>query len=439
MSNITLNEYVRQLQVLTEEAAGILSSDPTNIIKINNYNLALEKYNKGLRALEVAANLITLKDALAQANANALNANNVAKDAKIKYDTAIQTYNSSPTEGNKTLMDAAESAYETKLELSVQAAATASTLTMEYNQKEKEAIEFAKSIGYMYPISLPSDAEILQTLTVLINEGCMDVTEIQTKITEIVTTSNTFNVFIEQMSVFNDYEDILEIRLRQIFNFLVNDAVIDSQEIIITTLRTEIIKAINDYKAKVINNNSLATQVNTLYKDVEQRLDNLHVISTEISQTMDDVKKLILLKRGGQEFAKKIVFVPIICKIYSFGNIVPLQTSRLTLISPSIYQMRYNFRYDDANKKIIYKGTSAVTVEMKIEVLSTNYNTYDTSSIFSVVFKSKAGQIREKQVSCVCMTGSIYINPDEEMQVYFKEGPKNPLEVKEGMLTICIC
>lgn len=441
MSLLEYNIYLtREIETITYTPGYV--NNTVLYAKFLDLTAKLSKINE---AVLLFKEINTLRETVNTANNTAALSNSNAKAAKVIFDAAKATYTTNPTEINLQNLTAAEKDYDTKLAIAVDDAANASELTMQLNSKTDVATQKALEGGYVFPISTPSDSEILDTLTQLINEGCVDVSEIQTKITEIVTTSNTFNTFIEKMSVFNDYETVLEVRLKQIFNFLSEDGVIDAQEIIVTTLRTEIIKAIANYKKKVMDNNTLATQVNSMYHDIEERLNNLHTISQEIETTMNDVEKIIDLKRGGQTFAKKLICIPILSKTYNINDTISFVVTNMTLLTGTNYKLRYNFEYNDATKLLTWKGTQTQTqlpetlsIEVKLEVMSTSHNAYDTTSMFSVIFKSPANQIREKTISCVSTSGNIIISRNETIQFCFKNSPTVPLTVKNGMVTICL-
>lgn len=439
--NISLGDYVNKLDLLRENALMELQLNPANQLLQQKSASATAKHKLGLNALQLAASVKVMQDAVDLENIKAAQANAIAKAEKIVFDASLAKYTASPTEPNKLAKDAASLKYDVKLKEAVEAAAKASIMTVTLNETINAANAKALDSGYQFPIALPSDQEILETLTQLITEGCIDVSEIQKKISEIVATSSTFNIFIEKMSVFNDYESILELRLRQIFNFLTEDGVIDSQEDIITTLRQEIIIAINTYKKAVVNNNSLATQVNSLYNDVEGRLDNLHVISSEVSCTMQNVEKLITLKRGGNSFAHKVVFVPILPNTYTKLTPISLVTTNMkALPDANTYQMRYNFTYNDLTKIMTYTGTDAlpvVTVDIKLEVMSTSVNSYDTTTMCTVTLLTPVGRSREVKVSCIASSGRIAINKNEKIQFCFND--TNTLQIKQGMITVCLC
>jgi len=117
----------------------------------------------------------------------------------------------------------------------------------------------------------------------------------------------------------------------------------------------------------------------------------------------------------------------------------------MTLLTGTNYKLRYNFEYNDATKLLTWKGTQTQTqlpetlsIEVKLEVMSTSHNAYDTTSMFSVIFKSPANQIREKTISCVSTSGNIIISRNETIQFCFKNSPTVPLTVKNGMVTICL-
>jgi len=439
--NISLSDYVNKLDILRENAYMDLQINPTNQVLQEKATSANVKHKLGLTALELAMDVKVQQDGVDLENAKASLANNIAKEEKTLYDAALAKYTTTPSDINKTAKDIASLKYDVKLKEAVEAASKASILTVLLNEAIDIANKKALDAGYIFPIALPSDQVILETLTQLITEGCIDVSEIQQKISEIITTSSTFNTFIEKMSIFNDYESVLELRLRQIFNFLTEDGIIDSQEAIITTLRHEIILAINTYKNAIVNNNSLATQVNSLYNDVEERLDNLHLISSEMSHTMQDVEKLIILKRGGHTFAQKVVFVPIRPNTYTKQTPISLVTTNMKAIpDTSTYQMRYNFMYNDLTKTLTYTGTDAlsvVTVDIKLEVMSTSANAYDTSTMCTVILLTPVGRQREVQISCITASGRIAINKNEKIQFCFNE--TDSILIKQGMITLCLC
>lgn len=446
-NNISLDAYVSILLQAVETAAIALDANKTSVVLQANYDNALAKCKLGVKAQELAKIVGTNQIKVDQANVVAAQANTIAKAEKVILQTASALYATSPTDINKIAAEKASANYDLKLQASVESAASAAMASNILAVAITNANQKALEAGYMYPIAMPSDQQILETLTQLITEGCIDVSDIQKKITEIVTTSNTFNVFIEKMSVFNDYEAILDLRLKQIFNFLTEDGVIDSQEAIITSLRYEIINAINLYKKSVVSNNTLATQVNSLYINIEERLNNLHLISTEVSSTMTDVEKLIQLKRGGQTFAKKIVFVPIMPQSYTPNSTISLVVTNMKPLTASTYQMRYNFVYDEINKIVTWVGNESgqstlpetIGIDVKLEVMSTSYNAYDTTSTCTLVLRSPANQIREKIISCVACTGRIVINKNEKMQIIFKQSPVSPLQINQGMVTFCLC
>jgi hypothetical protein len=446
-NNISLDAYVSILLQVVETSAIALDANKTSVVLQTNYDTAVAKHKLGVKAQELAKIVGTNQIKVDQANLLAAQANTIAKAEKVILQTALALYTTSPTDANKIAKETASAKYDMKLQESVESAARAATASNILSVAITNANQKALEAGYMYPIAMPSDQQILETLTQLITEGCIDVSEIQQKITEIVATSNTFNVFIEKMSVFNDYEAILEIRLKQIFNFLTEDGVIDSQEAIITSLRYEIINAINIYKKSVVSNNALATQVNSLYNNIGERLSNLHLISTEVSTTMSDVEKLIQLKRGGQTFAKKIVFVSILPQSYTPNSTISLVVANMKLLATSTYQMRYNFVYDDINKIITWIGNESgqstlpetIGIDVKLEVMSTNYSAYDTTSSCTIILRSPANQIREKTISCVASTGRIVINKNEKIQFIFKQSPISPLQINQGMVTFCLC
>lgn len=442
MSDTTLETYVHvtlNAAFLDAQYALINNTNSSLTASLQNtFNLAKLKFDNGLIALASAQKVKTEQNAVDLANIAAGVANTTANAAKVLFDNALAAYNTSPTDENKVIKDNASANYDAKLELAVKAAANASTLTNVLKESINKANADALLIGYNYPIASPTDQEILETLTQLITDGCIDVSEIQQKITEIITTSNTFNTFIEKMSTFNDYEAILEVRLKQIFKFLSEDGIIDAQEEIITNLRFQIINAINVYKMSVMNNNTLATQVNTLYSSVDKRLDNLYLISTEVGHTMQDVEKLITLKRGGQTFAKKVIFVPIFPTTYTkdpnsrFG----LTTTNLIPITATKYQMRYNFMYDSAGS--IITCANDVFVDVKLEVMSTSHNTYDTTSKCVCCIERLDQFKRTYIISCVASSGRISFISTEKMYFYLSDSPTIPLKINQGMITISI-
>lgn len=411
------------------------------------YEESNSNYEKAKLAKEQFTTLETLKIQVQAANQNAENKNSEALLAKQEYEAAKLVYDNTPNDDNKVIVDEKYATYEEKLNISVDAAAEAAQLSTQYRTDEQAAIDLAKEAGYIFPIQLPSDAEILSTLSQLINEGSMDVSEIQEKINDIVTTSTTFNLFIEKMSIYNDYETILETRLKQIYNFLKEDSVIDNQEIIITTLRYEIVKAVNNYKEQVLKNNSLAVAVNTMYEDIQDRLSTLHIISNEVSTTMSDIEKIIEIKRGGDSFAKKILFFPMVNGVYTTNVIIPVNTSKLMLISENIYKLRYEFVYNNNTKKIIYKGASTINIKLKIEVLSSDLSMYDTSTKFLAVF-TKGALTRTYEFSCnkniidnqINMhSQNFFIGTNEEIQIKLADTtPKIPLEIHDAIISIIL-
>jgi hypothetical protein len=250
----------------------------------------------------------------------------------------------------------------------------------------------------------PTDAEILSNLQDLLNKADTEIQSITEQISTITTSSSTYSTFTTRMNMYTNFERLVTQQLDQLDDFLTADGSIDTQEAVVTKLRQDITKALEDYSAIVSSNNDKAVYVKDSYELVVERMTDLSTISTNIGNTMVSAKDIITSKRMGMSY-KPVVFLPVKTGAV-VGADISLDMSLAKLneygfkadaITPARIHLLHDFVWDTAMKRLFWFPAPGNTesnrqIEFKFEVLSTTslidgvtvVNSFDTSTVAKV-------------------------------------------------------
>jgi hypothetical protein len=320
-----------------------------------------------------------------QSEVNTLNTN--AGALKAAHDSALLKPVADRTQAEKDAITAYETAYQSYLEKLSELEAL-NTLLNTLQSEYDELLGPTQLNWYV-----PSDADILQTLTNLLNSGDTNLQQIKLDVEQITNSSQNYDQFIDTMSIYQNYENLISQQLTQLDEFLTSDAAIDGQEVTLNELSSQIMTTIVDYRNIVQQNNQKAKLVNDKFNDTNSRMSVIKTISDGVNSTMDRCKDIIRSKRSTLVSS----YIPVVVMPFNTQLITFTTSNLITDITGAVSgnkNLLHNLKWLE-NSKIIWDNTNSTDLrrdlEFKIEVLSTEYqdstgkviklNPFDTQTV----------------------------------------------------------
>jgi hypothetical protein len=245
--------------------------------------------------------------------------------------------------------------------------------------------------GHIHCLDALTDSEIIEVINNLAD--CTDIERIRKEILEVVSLSERFVKFMDNIKCSINYEELIEARLTQLYNFLCNNDLVHLHETTILTAKAELCAMIDTYRRLVKCNAEKMARVSHKYDGIKDRIKSMTTMCDTIHANIKECKSG-WDKRGCDN---KSFYVSIVSSQYVYNQYCSLE-------HPHSNELFFNpcscFVWDIPQSKMLYTGCDPIFVILKMESLSSDVSCFDTRSKFYVVCFDETNKMVKQSVFC---------------------------------------
>ena len=209
------------------------------------------------------------------------------------------------------------------------------------------------------------------------------------------------NDFIEKISNETINEEVVNMKLKYIQDFINDNKCIDDELVNIIGQRSKVEAKHTELVNIQEQNAETIKEIVGVYEEKKQVISNVYNKVNDIKSYMTNIKHDV---DNISRTHVNNVFIIVNDENASIGIAIPLKLSNLGLSG---------FRIDD-NNKLMYIGDSVIDIVIRFEIVSTNIAHFDCTSVFQI----KQNDSKSYPLSGVCKTVNITLQPNDYLALY---------------------